>query len=235
MEVRPWRGLLNQRTGVALLHFAVRPDGSEWVDDLVLKSGDHVILDGDMRVEFYWSDARLHETGRWGVRDGELTTWSESFAPGTGFERTDGTIVTLVEKTETGVLRVRVEGNGDTREMLVEPGTEQEGIVYLSPPSAEIVVQVFSEQSGAATVAVTTGGSRSESIARSGELVPFDNVEMRLYDVQPESVYVSADASPWLEAVFRRENQSDRVVRVRVGAVERLGDWRLRVSQHAED
>lgn len=233
LDVRRWRGLLNRETGVALLHFSIRLGSGDWVEDLVLKSGDRIVMNKDLAIEFHWAAPQPPGTGRWGLRDGERTSWSESFLPGTGFERSSGAMVTLVEHEPSGAIRVRV-GEGDrSREILVEPGAESEGIVNAGLPSADIVLQVFSEQPGAATVVTNGANGRSETGMHRGESLRFNGAEVLLHDVQPESVYVQANQSPWLEAVFEMEGESNSRLSVREGIVERLGDWRLRVSRTA--
>lgn len=233
LDVRQWRGLLNRQTGIALLHFSIQPVNGEWVEDLVLKSGDRIVVSEDLAIEFHWATPLPPGTGRWGLRDEGRTSWNESFLPGTGFERSDGIMVALVEHEPSGAIRVRI-GEGDrAREVLVEPGTETEGIVNAAVPSAEFALHVFSEQSGAATVVTKGANGRSETSMHRGESLRFNGAELLLHDVQPESVYVQADQSPWLEAIFDVEGEPNSRLRVREGMVERLGDWRLRVSQTA--
>lgn len=230
--VRPWRGLLMQRSGVALVHFAARPAGKDWIEDLVLKSGDRIVLDGSIAIEFLWSDSPeplARDQGRWGLREGTRTTWSESFTPGTGFEREDGAVVTLVEQLPGGAIRVALEG----RTILVPLGGDVDGVINASRPDAETTIRMRADEPGIAMVTAASNSAATGQRMLRGDTRWFPGVAIRLHDVQPDAVYVPPDASPWIEAVLLVDQDKDRVLRVRENALERLGNWQLRVSREA--
>lgn len=235
-DIRPWRGLLPRNTGVALVHFSIRPEGGEWVEDLVLKSGDQVVVDGRVSTRFEWSPDPAEqpppEAGRWGLRENGRTSWSESFTPGTGFERSDGAVVTLLEREPGGAIRVRIDRSGGNETVTVEPGQEHaSGVVNAAELAQGVLFRISASVPGNASVA--TADSVQEVELEPGVDTHLAGATIRLHDVQPDAVYVSPDASPWLEAVLSADKPGpdSRRVRVREGGLKALDDWRLRVTR----
>lgn len=239
-EIRPWRGLLRQSSGVALLHFAVRLPGGETIDDLILKSGDRITLNDDLTVTFAWhaneadAVAALRGTApasRWGLREGDATSWTQSFVPGTGFEREDGTDVTLIEHGADGTIRVRCFTDGSVRTLTLKPGEQSpEGVMNASQPSSSDFVVVLGWPEGECMLVETHGGEATRHRFSSGGTVDVATGAIAVYDVQSDAVYVGPDQSPWLEATL--EESSGRRVRVREGVTEGFQDWRLSLARN---
>ena len=186
VSIRPWRGLVERNTGAALIHFSVRPGDHEWLHDQVLKDGDRIVLDDRLAITFMWAEEDSSPPkprafrGRWGVREGERTTWSESWVPGSGFTLVDGSEVTLLERSGDGTIRVQIDQSVRRRVLDVPPKTESpEGIINDGVQPTALVIDM-----------TATAGRRIRAHVQSG-----DSAES--FDLSPGQVFNWSVAGAW--------------------------------------
>lgn len=260
-ELRRWRGLLREPResgGVPMAMVAVGRRGETWLEDILLVDGQWARIEPlAATLRLVWVDneeeARTGlakgfaglDAARWGVQDGGVTHWFESFAPGTGLELDDGREVTLLGLDETRAgpdgahapaLLYEVRAGGESRrEWAFANAAATESLVRFDHPAradALLVLYVWRDDYALA------GAYRAGDLVGSAEIgsgavyaAPLDGLELRLDQATGAAVFVGEAASPLWEAVLRSE---DRVLRLREGEAVRVGDLLVRFRMTVE-
>jgi hypothetical protein len=189
---------------------------------------------------------------RWGVVDGTAIHWFDSFLPGTGVERTDGAVVTLVALNEmpefgapsplpieapdsvTGpAICVEFRSGNDVRYEWVQANAESGEVRFEYPAALPQVFVLRARRSGLARItAYQNGEVVGTADLQQGERWLPDGFEydLRLDQVISQAVPVDLAQSPFDEAVL---GSPERILRVRQGEAIRAGDTVLRFEQEA--
>ena len=250
--VRAWSGLLRQPGGDPMISISLRKHDGEWFEDVLVGAEQWLRIEGFPPVLFLFTDhdITLYESllkrmrslpaGRWGVLDSGRVHWFESFVPGTGVERADGSIVTLLEYAAAGNgdeaprIRIRIESDESSTERWV-PADDVNNTdirVEVNPMFTEMVALVSNRAAYAEVFHIKHGsvqdlGRLSEGRSWSADAV----LELRLEQVAPEAAPVLRERSPLLEAVLVG---SERRIRVRQGEAVRVGESTLRFVRNLE-
>ncbi len=242
-EIRVWRGLLSQNTGISMLHLSATTESGDVIEDAVLKPGDRWTINEHVELLFDWATDEIamrtsvenDDPGarRWGVREGTATSWSDSFVPGTGFERLDGAVVTLMSADDDGTIEVAIETEeATTYRTVLRPGQiDASGVVNAWGSDFKHVIQIVAWRDGEGLLTARTDSEKTVVPFRVGDSLNFFNVRIDIHDVRANAVYIGPADSPWREAVLVGD---ERRVRVREGVVERLGNWQVNLSRTKE-
>jgi hypothetical protein len=246
-EVRPWAGLMAESSGEPGINMAVSLDrGETWVENQMLGAGEWLHLES-LGIWFQWHETEteqqrflydpdlLTRNRRWGVRDGSRIHWFTSFEPGTGVERDDGALVTLLGVLDGDsigpALVLEVEENGQTRKFRVHAtgttSSSEQPFFYLDPGAEEEAVVFSGVWEGEADfILFRRGEVARRGRVKAGERIqyPRSDTWIRVDQIVKTSVPVRSGQSGFREALLRSDN---RVLRVRQGATVRVGDTEL--------
>jgi hypothetical protein len=233
-----WRGIKLDPQGVpylSLAYFPVSVYGDESLP-VVLRTDNAVKLDGKL-FSFRWGDEpdpnTLVEAARWGIRDRDTTTWFSDLTPGTGMELDDGRQLVLFDvNLDASKIRVVSEFRGEKKAITVNANESNHTggtTIHFSNPAQfwtlafttdtenELTGYVFDKGALVQTHAFHEDGSLQLS---TGESIVFDSVLAK-------AVPITSTWLPWKQVTLL--GSSERVT-LRQGAVEQIGDTRVRLK-----
>ncbi len=241
VHVGRWEGIVRNERGAPMASVSIRLPYDDTPSWFALSSDDGwTIEDNRIALRFEWAastdDAHgailtrrpALEDARWGVVDGDATTWFDQFQPGMSAGLRNGDTVTLEGLRMSGPVPVLVasvaSGAGD-REIETQANAEDGLVRFEYPGACDTVIQIVASQEWEATIGVVARFGGAQFTVPAGEVAMVGGVEVELVEVLRAGSPVPEDRSPLMELVLQN---GKRRVHVREGTVQRIGDTRLR-------